>query len=143
MRAVAHDRPEQNPPHASHRNGGSWATVSRRRVRPAIVPIEDGFQPEDVYVRRYWVASMGPGAVEDLLRLVTAARRNLEIPEPIFLSTLLTEGLAAVQAGLILVPDPIPPLGQWARARLAPGLRAEHAAFILARQPEPDRYGSQ
>lgn len=143
MRAVAHDLPEQNPPHASHRNGGSWATVSRRRVRPAIVPIEDGFQPDDVYVRRYWVASIGAGAVEDLLRLVTAGRRTLEIPEPLFLSTLLTEGLAAVRGDLILVPDPIPGLGQWARARLTPGLRTEHAAFMLARSPASDRYGSQ
>lgn len=143
MRAVAHDLPEQNPPHASHRNGGSWATVSRRQVRPAIVPIEDGFQPDDVYVRRYWVASIGAGAVEDLLRLVTAGRRTLEIPEPLFLSTLLTEGLAAVRGDLILVPDPIPGLGQWARARLTPGLRTEHAAFMLARSPAPDRYGSQ
>jgi hypothetical protein len=108
-------------------------------VRPAIVPIENGFQPEDAYVRRYWVASIGPGAVEDLLRLVTAGRRNLEIAEPLFLSTLLTEGLAAVHGDQILVPDPIPGLGQWARGRLAPGLRAEHAAFMLARSPVSDR----
>lgn len=142
MRAVAHDRPEQNPPHASHRNGGSWAAASRRRVRPAIVPIHDGFEPDDAYVRRYWVAAIGPGAVEDLLRLVTAARRDLEIAEPRFLPTLLTEGLAAVHADLILVPYPIPGLGQWARARLAPGLRAEHAAFMLARSPVSDTTGS-
>lgn len=86
---------------------------------------------------------MGPGAVEDLLRLVTAARRTVEIPEPIFLSTLLIEGLVVVHGDRILVPDPIPPLGRWARSRLSPALRAEHAAFMLALRSEPDRYGSR
>lgn len=132
MRAVAHDLGQSSRSHTSHPEG-SWATATRRLVRPVPVAIDDGFEPDDPYVRRYWVAAIGQGAVADLLRLVVAARRKVLIPEPTFLSTLISEGLASAVWDQVSVPDPIPPLGAVARKRLAPSLRAEHASFMLAR----------
>lgn len=139
MRAVAHEFLDAPTPHASLPGESSWATDSRRSVRPTVVPTEGGFAPEDPYVRRYWVAAIGAGAVEDLLRLVAAARRSVTIPEPVFLATLLTEGLAHAAGDRVMVPDPIPALGPRARNRLGPELRTEHAQVLLARQPACDR----
>lgn len=102
-------------------------------IQPVAIPIGDGFQPSDPYIRRYWVAAIGQGPVADLLRLVVAARKQIPIPEPVFLSTLISEGLATVSSNRVAVPDPIPPLGAVARQRLGGVLRAEHAKFMLAR----------
>lgn len=135
MRTVVHDRHEQNPPHASH-TSGSWATASRRHIEVVALPVHDGFEPSDPYVRRFWVAAIGAGPVEDLLRLVRAARNGVPVRSPLFLGTLLTEGLVAFHAGRVVVPDPIPMLGRRALSRLSPGLRRQHAQLVLQRRAE-------
>lgn len=137
MRAVAHDFQEQDPPHTLRLPRSSWATDSL--VTPVAVATGNGFQPHDAYIGTFWVPAIGPGAVEDLLRLLIAARRSRSIPEPMFLSTLLVEGLVVITGGVILVPDPIPALGARARNRLPVRLRAAHARFMLERVPESDR----
>ncbi len=137
MRTVAHDLLQQPTPHASTR--GSWATDSRRLIRPEVIATIAGFEPDDIYIRRFWVAAIGSGAVEDLLRMVIAGRRNVAIAEPCFLPTLILEGLAHAVADRIQVPDPIPALGPTARMRLRPSLRSEHARHLLARRPPADR----
>lgn len=106
----------------------------RRLVVPTLIPGPiDGFDPADPYIRRFWVAAIGPGAVEDLLRLVVAGRKSKPIPEPLYLSALIIEGLVVARGLSIAVPDPIPPLGPVSRRRLRGSLKAEHARFILER----------
>ncbi len=142
MRAVVHDLQEPNRPHASH-TGASWATASRPPVVPVRIPVGEGFAPTHEYVRRYWVAALGAGPVEELLRLTTAAERRQAIRRPVFLATLVIEGLAVVLGELVAVPDPIPPLGSLAQSRLTPSLRAEHARFMVEWRAESGRHGWQ
>lgn len=97
-------------------------------VTPYLVPgPRNGVAPNDIYVRRFWVAAIGPAAVADLLRLVAAARRNRSIPCPIHLAVLLSEGLATRVGASIGVPETIPRLDLANRRRLAPALRRELA----------------
>lgn len=113
---------------------GSTFPARRRLVIPHLTQgPPDGFDPSDPYVRRYWVAAIGPGAVEDLMRLVTAGRRSIPISEPLYLHTLIVEGLAVCDGTDISVSDPIPPLGPKARQLLKGSLRAEHARLMLQR----------
>ena len=79
----------------------------------------DGVDPSDAYVRRFWVAALGPAAVTDLLRLSAAARRDLAIPLPLSLPVLLSEGLVAWLDGQLAVPHPLPRVPN---ARLRRGL---------------------
>ncbi len=130
MRAGVHDLQEHSQPHASH-TGASWATVSRPFVRPFAIPITAGFAPSHEYVRRYWVAAIGAGAVEDLLRLSAAAKRGQAVPRPLFMQTLMTEGLAVFWRDQVGIPCPIPPLGSRAADRLSPSLASEHRRFIM------------
>ena len=95
-------------------------------MRPVLVPgPSDGVRPDDEYVRRYWVAVVGPTAVADLLRLIAAARHRNALPRPTHLSTLLVEGLAWTVGGRIIVPTTIPRIGPRSRRRLPPALRRE------------------
>ncbi|HZD22439.1 MAG TPA: hypothetical protein VE569_03430 [Acidimicrobiia bacterium] len=56
------------------------------RVRPAVpvrlITTEVGVEPSDPYVRRFWVAALGPGAVAELLRLISAAGKGEEVRLP-------------------------------------------------------------
>ncbi|MFV1963285.1 MAG: hypothetical protein ACC658_15815, partial [Acidimicrobiia bacterium] len=68
----------QNRPPNETAVGHTGASVRpTARVRP-VVPVrlsksEGRFRPSDPYVRRFWVAAIGPSAVAELLRLVRAA----------------------------------------------------------------------
>lgn len=104
-------------------------------IRPSIKPelLDDplgtiGYPPDDPYVRRFWVAVMGPGAVADLLRLMKAAAERRPIRRPHHLAELAREDLVRFRAGRVLVRRTVPPLGAPQVRRLPPGLRAEHAA---------------
>ena len=95
-------------------------------MRPVLIPGPcDGVAPDDEYVRRYWVAVVGPTAVADLLRLIAAARRREALPRPTHLSTLLAEGLAWSVCGRIIVPTTIPRIGARSLRRLPLPLRRE------------------
>lgn len=86
-----------------------------------------GFPPDHRYVRRFWTAAIGPGAVAELIRLAVAAGRDRSLPTPVHLGLLLREGLVAVDGDSLLVRTSIPPLAKRHVSRLPPPLRREHA----------------
>ena len=110
--------------------GPSPATVRRR---PLIAPLlwtdrlpAAGYPPDHPYVRRYWTAVLGPGAVADLLRLITAARRGFPIRQPLHLAELARAGLVRFEPGRVWVRETVPPLSRRHLRRLPPALRGEH-----------------
>ncbi|MBT8197275.1 MAG: hypothetical protein KJO84_02110 [Acidimicrobiia bacterium] len=100
------------------------------RVRPFISPVEwpgDGFLPEDPYVRRYWTAAVGPGAVAELIKCAIAARRGHSVKVPLNLAILVAEGLMTVRGGNLAVRTRIPALNDAQQRRLPPPIRREHS----------------
>jgi hypothetical protein len=103
------------------------------RRRPLVAPLlwtgrleGPGYAPHHSYVRRYWTAVLGPGAVADLLRLITAARRGRSLREPIHLAELARAGLVRFEPGRVWVQETVPPLSPRHLRRLPPSLRGEH-----------------
>jgi hypothetical protein len=101
--------------------------------RPLVAPLLwtdhleiSGYRPDHPYVRRYWTAVLGPGAVADLLRLITAARRGRSLPEPLHLAELARAGLVRFEPGRVWVRETVPPLSPRHLRRLPPALRGEH-----------------
>lgn len=134
MQAAAHDRPDR-PPVTAPSVRAPWAAASPTvRSRPLIRPVAlpgppNGHSPDDHVIRRFWVSAIGAGAVEDLLRLITAARRGKRIKNPKFITTLIHEGLAATDGSTVVVRQLIPPLGPKQRTRLSPTMRKEYDAY--------------
>ncbi|HHC07652.1 MAG TPA: hypothetical protein ENK55_02915 [Actinobacteria bacterium] len=100
--------------------------------RPVVTPVllpdpRPGYRLDDPYVRRFWVAALGPGAVADLLRLAAAARRGRSLLRPVHLPLLLEHDLARRIGGRIGVRPTVPPLAEHHLRRLHPALRREHA----------------
>ncbi len=134
MKAAAHDQPDRPPVTApSVRAPGAAASPSVRSrplIRPRSIPGPmHGFSAGDHEIRRFWVKVVGAGAVEDLLRLITASRRGKRIKSPKFLTTLIKEGLAASDGKTVVVHRRIPPLGPAQRRRLQPSVRTEYDRF--------------
>jgi len=104
------------------------------RVRPTVpvrlLPTESGLDASDPYVRRFWVAALGPGAVAELLRLVSAAGKGEEVRLPRHLPQLLRTGLVTVVDGMLAVPERIPPVPPEMRWRFPPDLAAQHAVWL-------------
>jgi len=116
-----------------------------RLLRPTVVPrplvtpvlFQDaravlGYELDHPYVRRFWTAVIGPGAVADLLRLTVAARRGRSLPRPLHLGSLIAEDLVRRTAEVLAVRNTVPPLSVAHVRRLSPSLRREHAACRLA-----------
>jgi len=80
------------------------------------------------YVRLYWTATIGPGAVADLLRLATAAIRGRSLRRPTHLHVLVRVGLAHTHRGHVFVKTGIPPLNDIQVRLLPPDLRRQHPA---------------
>ena len=78
------------------------------------------------YVRRYWTATIGPGAVADLLRLATAAQRGRSLRRPTHLHVLVRVNLAYTRDGLVFVRTKIPQLTSLQVRALPPDLRRSH-----------------
>jgi hypothetical protein len=102
-------------------------TIPTRLLEPA-GPIH----PSDPYVRRYWVAALGPSAVTELLRLVTAASRGAEVRLPRCLPALLRTGLVKVVDGCLGVVSMFPPVPEELRWRFPPALKAEHRRWLAS-----------
>ena len=102
--------------------------IGRSRVTPVLASTEQpGYLPTHVYVRRFWIAVLGPGAVADLLRLTAAAQSGRSLKEPIHLASLLRLGLVSWENGSISVTDRIPPVPEDLVRRFPPALRRAHA----------------
>jgi hypothetical protein len=86
-----------------------------------------GYATDHPYVRRFWTAAIGPGAVADLIRLAIAASRDRSLPAPISLPQLMRERLCTVRGAELLVRTTIPPLSRRHVELLSPRLRREHA----------------
>ena len=110
------------------------ATALRRRsISPMIEPgSQSGLDATHVYVRRYWIPIIGPGAVADLLRLTAAAHSGRSLPEPVHLSSLLKARLVRRDADTLVVPDTVRPLDSSLVRRLPPSLRRTHPTGALA-----------
>jgi len=106
------------------------------RQRSIIRPIPwDWDAQEDIsysathpYVRLYWTATIGPGAVADLLRLATAATRGRSLRRPTHLHVLVRAGLVHAYNDHIFVRTRIPPLNPIHVRLLPPDLRRQHPA---------------
>jgi hypothetical protein len=90
-----------------------------------------GYPTDHGYVRRFWTAAIGPGAVADLIRLAVAAQRDRSLPRPVSLPQLVREGLCAVEDDTVWVRVTIPPLSRRHVDLLSPKLRREHARHRL------------
>lgn len=101
--------------------------MERRLVEPEPWPDDDrvGYPSDHPYVRRYWTAVLGPGAVADLLRLATAAQRGRSLRRPVNLASLTRAGLVRHSDGRILVRTVIPPVPVGSVRRMHPVLRDE------------------
>jgi len=85
-----------------------------------------GYPASSSYVRTFWTAVLGPGAVADLLRLATAASRGRSLLRPINLSTLCAAGLARERAGQVEIKVIVPKLSNHQLRSVHPAVRRLH-----------------
>lgn len=111
------------------------------RVRPTVsVKIADwpgDVEVYDPYVRRFWVAAIGAGAVAELLRLARCAERGESVRLPRNLPVLLRTGLARATSAGLLVSLRVPAVPRELRWRFPPSLHSEHTRWV--RQLSPRR----
>lgn len=125
----------QNRPPINSAAGQVGAPVRpTAQVRPT-VPVrlfesDERFEPSDPYVRRFWVAAMGPGAIAELLRLISAARKGEDVRLPRYLPHLLRSNLVRIEDGVLAVGSKVPPVPAEMRWRFPPALAAEHTAWL-------------
>ncbi len=89
-------------------------------------PPLEGFSPGHEYVRRFWAAAIGKGAIRDLLELFVAGLRHKPVQEPFYLRVLLSAGLVEVRGDLIRIPSRVPLLPSSMVTQLSPYLRSDH-----------------
>jgi hypothetical protein len=121
---------------------GAAATPVRRtaRQRAIITPLPwetttlnlPTYPADHPYVRRYWTATIGPGAVADLLRLATAAQRGRSLRRPTYLHVLVRANLVHVRQGNVFVRTRIPQLSPIHLRLLPPDLRRCHTDEITS-----------
>ena len=97
---------------------------------------DNGYPATSHYVRTFWTAALGPGAVADLLRLATAASRGRSLRRPLSLSRLCAAGLAREHDGRLEVRTVIPPLTPTQVKSLHPSIRRLHDAYQHEDLPE-------
>ena len=136
MRAGAPASGQNRPPTDSAVGHVGAPLRPTARIRPTVpvrlIPSERGIAASDPYVRRFWVAALGPGAVAELLRLVSAAGKGEDVRLPRHLPQLLRAGLVRIVVGSLAVEDRIPPVPVEMRWRFPPDLAAAHAAWLRA-----------
>lgn len=134
MRAGAPSSGQNRPPIKSAAGQVGAPVRPTAKIRPTVpvtlVPSDDRFDPADPYVRRFWVAALGPGAVAELLRLVRAAGKGEDVRLPRYLPHLLKAGLVTISDGVLAVSSRIPTVPSEMRWRFPPDLAAEHAAWL-------------
>lgn len=122
------------PPANNAATAGSASVRPTAQVRP-IVPVElirssAGFRPDDPYVRRFWVAALGPGAIAELLRLVRAAEKGEGVRLPRYLPQLLKANLVTSSSGALAVSNRIPAVPRELQWRFPPSLAGEHTRWL-------------
>lgn len=124
------NRPPREP--AAAPAGASVRPTARQRpeVPVRISGTKNRLDPSDPYVRRYWVAAIGPGAVAELLRLIRAGLDESTVPLPRSLPVLLKTGLIDADSAGLVVPDRLPLVPVELRWRFPPGLGAEHRKAV-------------
>jgi hypothetical protein len=108
-------------------------TAKRRtEIRPIVWnATSTGFPSHHPYVRKFWTAAIGPGAVADLMRLAVAARRGRSLPLPTNLPILSREGLVSWSRGQLLTGTSFPPVPHRHLRQMAPALRREHRRALV------------
>lgn len=103
----------------------------RTHITPVVWACWNGadYPLDHPYVRRFWTALIGPGAVADLLRLATAAQRGRSLLRPVHLPTLTRAGLVTHDGNRVMVRTTIPRLSASDIRRLHPALREEHRSL--------------
>ena len=105
--------------------------IPRRTVQPVEwSEPQHGHPVASAYVRTFWTAYLGPGAVADLLRLATAASRGRSLLRPIHLSRLGAAGLVRQLADRVEVRTEIPQLEPHQVRALAPRIRRMHEDYL-------------
>lgn|GEM_PF-1703599 len=137
MRRASSRKPLPCPPYATSAapfpDEALRPTIARRSLYlVSITEADHGFHPTDLYVRRFWSAVLGVGAITDLLRIVQAGVRGNSLRRPLHLSTLLTAGLIHLDGQVILVQDRIPSLPAEAVRGLPAALRQAHEKWVSA-----------
>ena len=127
MRAEAPVSGQNRPPNETA-VGHTGASVS-------LSTSEGRFHPSDHYVRRFWVAAIGPSAVAELLRLVRAAGKGEDVRLPRHLPILIHAGLATGKDGCIVVDARFPEVPIELRWRFPPSLAAEHSRLLTGSRP--------
>lgn len=131
MRAEASPGGHNRPPIISAAKHGGASVRPTARVRPTVpvqpIPGGSGFEPSDPYVRKFWVAALGPSAVAELLRLINAASKGEEVRLPRYLPHLLRAGLVELRDGSLAVVQRVPPVPREMRWRFSPDVSAAHA----------------
>jgi hypothetical protein len=137
MRAGAPASGQNRPPINSAVGPAGALVRPTAQVRPTVpvklISSDDGIQPSDPYVRRFWVAALGPGAVAELLRLVNAAGKGEAVRLPRHLPQLLRAGLVTVVDGNLAVLELLPQVPVELRWRFTPDVAADHAAWLARR----------
>ena len=139
MRAEAPVSGQNRPPNETAVGHTGASVRPTARVRP-VVPVrlstsEGRFHPSDPYVRRFWVAAIGPSAVAELLRLVRAAGKGEDVRLPRHLPILIHAGLATGEDGCIVVDARFPEVPIELRWRFPPSLGAEHNRLLAGSRP--------
>ena len=139
MRAEAPVSGQNRPPNETAVGHTGASVRPTARVRP-VVPVrlsknEGRFHPSDPYVRRFWVAAIGPSAVAELLRLVRAAGKGEDVRLPRHLPILIHAGLAIGKDGCIVVDARFPEVPIELRWRFPPSLGAEHNRLLTGSRP--------
>jgi len=103
--------------------------------RPTVEPIvwnrpAAGFPTQHPYVRKFWTAAIGSGAVADLMRLAVAAQRGRSLPLPPTTALLSSEGLVSWSRGRLLAGLSVPPLPDRYVRRMPPSLRRQHSMAV-------------
>ena len=124
--------PAPRPGAAVLPNDASRPTASRRRIITPTLWEKDptGFPTQHPYVRRFWTAAIGSGAVADLMRLAVAAQRGRPLLLPTSTALLTKEGLISWNRGQLLARVSIPPLPDRHLQGMPPSLRREHRQAI-------------
>ena len=134
MRAGAPASGQNRPPINSAVGHAGAPLRPTARIRPTVpvrlLEVTAGIDPSDGYVRKFWVAALGPSAVAELLRLVSAAGKGEEVRLPRYLPHLLRADLVRIVDGTLAVRSLIPTVPPEMRWRFPPDLAAEHSAWL-------------